>query len=376
MQSAVFTGTSLLLGCSKQNPPSRANPDTLRGVLPFTNDGPYAPVNTLLDEGLDGRLYTGIESLTNHKLVTPNDRFFIRTRYPQIPDPQSPWSIRLTGMVERETTISLDWLMSQVKPMGVHLMECAGNTLMTRFRLISAAKWSGVPIDKILAKALRQPQALAVVISGHDQHAPSKGNAVVGASWYLPINQLVDRGAFLATHMNDQLISRDHGQPVRLFVPGWYGCACIKWVNEIRFVDDTQPATSQMIEYADRTHQTAIHSLAKDYRDPVVEHSAVPVRVEQHMADGQVFYRIVGVMWGGSQVTDKLVVRCDPIDPYQPVRFDPKPLTTNTWALWSYDWRPTKTGSYTIELKFDDPTLTAKRTASGYFNRQVQIASI
>ena len=41
--------------------------------------------------------------------------------------------------------------------------------------------------------------------------------------------------------MNGAPLPRDHGLPVRLLMPGWYGCTCIKWVDEIRFVDETSP---------------------------------------------------------------------------------------------------------------------------------------
>ena len=37
--------------------------------------------------------------------------------------------------------------------------------------------------------------------------------------------------------------------------PGWCGCACIKWVDRIERVADDAPATSQMLEFAARTHQ-------------------------------------------------------------------------------------------------------------------------
>jgi DMSO/TMAO reductase YedYZ molybdopterin-dependent catalytic subunit len=68
----------------------------------------------------------------------------------------------------------------------------------------------------------------------------------------------------LATEMNDLSLTRDHGVPIRLLVPGWYGCACIKWVNNVSLVDETTEATSQMQEYAARTFQDGVPRLAKE----------------------------------------------------------------------------------------------------------------
>src|SRR5438045_5252144 len=92
-------------------------------------------------------------------------------------------------------------------------------------------------------------------------------------------------------------LSLDHGHPLRLLVPGWYGCTAIKWVDEVALVGDDAPATDQMREYAGRTHQDAAGPRdqmlrragsrpegpprAKDSRPATVDEAAVPVRVSQ-----------------------------------------------------------------------------------------------
>jgi DMSO/TMAO reductase YedYZ molybdopterin-dependent catalytic subunit len=82
-------------------------------------------------------------------------------------------------------------------------------------------------------------------------------------------------GAFLATHMSGEPLSLDHGAPVRLIVPGWYGCACIKWVNEPRYVGVEEPATSQMTEFASRTHQDGAPELARDFLPAEIDVAAM-----------------------------------------------------------------------------------------------------
>ena len=64
--------------------------------------------------------------------------------------------------------------------------------------------------------------------------ASASGRSIPGASWVFPLDTLDKLGAFLAVRMNGEPLPLDHGAPVRLVVPGWYGCAWIKWVNEIR----------------------------------------------------------------------------------------------------------------------------------------------
>src|SRR5204862_7518096 len=104
--------------------------------------------------------------------------------------------------------------------------------------------------------------------------------------------------ALLATGMNGAPLPPDHGFPVRLIVPGWYGCACIKWIDRIDLVAADAPATTQMREFARRTHQNGEPALAREFTPAVIDQAAMPVRVEKWLADGRIAYRVIGVMWG------------------------------------------------------------------------------
>src|SRR5262249_34136557 len=177
---------------------------------------------------------------------------------------------------------------------GVHLVECSGNSRALRFGLISAARWTGVPLDRVVERLRPQPRATQLLVSGFDDHSVLDAASVPGASWIFPLDEL--RGAFLATEMDGQPLRPEHGFPVRLVVPGWYGCAAIKRGNEIALVDAGAPATSQMHEFAGRTHQDPVGPrdaermregqrpegppLAKDFQPATVDPAAVPIRVE------------------------------------------------------------------------------------------------
>ena len=151
--------------------------------------------------------------------------------------------------------------------------------------------------------------------------------------------------------MNGQPLPPDHGAPVRLVNPGWYGCSWIKWVNEIRFVGPDEPATSQMIEFANRTHQAAQHKLARDYTPADIHTAATPVRVEKRQTPGGLEYRIVGIVWGGPKPVDRLAIRFGANDAWQSFAICPTPKTHKMWSLWDYRWKPTAPGVYNIALK-------------------------
>ena len=176
--------------------------------------------------------------------------------------------------------------------------------------------------------------------------------------------------------MNDAPLPRDHGAPVRLIVPGWYGCACIKWVNRVDLVPDTAPATVQMREFAARTHQSGTPALARDYIPAVIDTAAMPVRLEKWVSGGRVFYRLVGILWGGSTPTNALSIRFRTTLPWTAVDNCPMPASTDTWSVWTHTWRPTALGRYDIVLRIDDPAIRTRRLDLFFYTRAVEIDEI
>src|SRR5262249_48943330 len=156
-----------------------------------------------------------------------NESFYIRTRYPDLLDPTAPWRIAVDGFVNSPALLNIEELLPLAGPRGVHLMECSGNGRGGSFGLLSAADWGGVRMQDVLAKLDIRPEAPRVLVSGFDGHSvPSaNGHSKPGASWVFTFDQLAE--AFLATQMNGVPLPPDHGAPVRLLVPGWYGCTCI-----------------------------------------------------------------------------------------------------------------------------------------------------
>ncbi|MGH9198098.1 MAG: molybdopterin-dependent oxidoreductase, partial [Acidimicrobiia bacterium] len=277
----------------------------LLGTLPLFGPGADdTPLEKMLGSGLDARFFTDVSTLGPGTLITPNEKFFIRTSYPDLLDSRAPWKIAVRGLVKRPVNLRLAELAPLAVPRGTYLIECCGNTNPRNFGLMSAARWSGIPISHVLSKLEILPRATHVQISGFDHHSPLPRRSVPGASWIFTFDQLERSGAFLATGMNEVPLPRDHGFPVRLIVPRWYGCASIKWVNEIVLLDEAAPSTDHMREFATRTHQDGIPSLARDFKPATVDQAAMAVRIEKWLVDGKIVYRVVGIMWGGSKPTD------------------------------------------------------------------------
>lgn len=345
-------------------------------IVPFLDEGEI-PFETLLGEGWDGRLYTDLSKLDADALIVDNDRFYVRTRYPDLLDPNLPWSIRVHGLVQAERQLSLDDLRPLSVPRGAHVLECSGNSRGGHFGLLSAAEWGGVALTQVLSMVNAKSSATGVLVSGFDEHSvPSVGgHSKPGASWVFRFDQLQASGAFLALEMNGAPLPAEHGKPVRLFVPGWYGCTCIKWVNDIRFVDDSEPSTPQMQEFASRTHQVGVPALAKDFQPANIQQAAMPVRVEKWKLGQEIVYRVVGILWGGAEPTDALEMRFGSLG-FAAVDVCPAQTQNQTWTLWSHVVRPTAPGVHDVDLRIADPAIPQRRLDAQYYRRSVAIDEV
>ena len=259
--------------------------------------------------------------------------------------------------------------------MGAHLIECAGNTDPQNFGLMSVAEWDGVPLAALLPRFGSGPAATAVLVSGVDQTTPS-WRSQPGASWILPLDALDRLGAFLAVRINGAPLTLDHGAPVRLVVPGWYGCAWIKWVDELRLVGADEPATSQMREFAARTHQDGEPVLARDYEAPAIDLAATPIRVEKRRVGGRLRYRVVGILWGGDRPVES------PADPLRRARSVQsrsryaRRRRTRRGRCGSTGGIPPEPATYDIALAAADPAIRTRRLDLSWYLRRVRIDEV
>jgi DMSO/TMAO reductase YedYZ molybdopterin-dependent catalytic subunit len=328
------------------------------------------------------RLIDPASLLMPESRLTPADKFYIRTAYPDQIQPPPEWTIKIHGEVKQSQDVPLKQLLPAIENKKPALLECSGNERELRFGLMSVAEWSGIPIQEIVKRAQPTSKAKAILINGFDddslladERPPYQTHSWPTCSWVFPIDELVNAGALLATELNGAPLPKEQGAPVRLVVPGWYGCAQSKWVNEIKFVDENEPATLQMLEFAFRTMQPLTvdevnpnppgvgPEKARDYRPATIDQVTLPVRVEAWRRDGKFVYRIVGITWGGSQRTDKLLIRFlhGNRPRFEPVQFCQIKTSNPEYGIWCHHWQPTRPGIHWIEMRLGDPTVRARK---------------
>jgi sulfane dehydrogenase subunit SoxC len=181
--------------------------------------------------------------------VTPPGLHYVLTHY-DIPavDPAS-WRLAIGGAVERPVSLGLDDLMRRPAVTSRVLLECAGNG-RARFEprpvsqpwlleAVGTAEWTGTPLAPLLEEAGVSPAAVDVVFTGAD-HGVERGVEQDYARG-LSLADALHPDVLLVWDMNGSPLPPQHGAPVRLLVPGWYGMAQVKWLTRIDVV--TEPYT-------------------------------------------------------------------------------------------------------------------------------------
>lgn len=177
--------------------------------------------------------------------VTPIGLHYLLIHY-DIPylDPDA-WQLTVDGHVERPFTLRLDDLRARPAVTRRVTLECAGNG---RARLtprpvsqpwldeaVGTAEWTGTPLAAVLGEAGVRDGAVDVAFTGAD-HGVERG---VEQDYQrgLPVAEAMGDDVLLVYAMNGQPLPPQHGAPVRLLVPGWYGMAHVKWLVGIRVLD-------------------------------------------------------------------------------------------------------------------------------------------
>lgn len=348
------------------------------GPIPFVGESAVRFGETT-GEGLAGRRYFDLGSLTPESALTPTERFFIRTRRPRYAEPVASWRLEVRALHGGPTYLKLAELEAMAEPRGRHLLESIENGPNNSFGLVSAAEWHGVSFTRLFERT-EVPGTYElpwrVLVEGDDRHAGLQVGGVAGASWVFSAEDLTKSGAFLATRMNGEPLLPDHGAPVRLVVPGWYGCTWIKWVRSIVFVPtESTLATAQMREYAETTFHRKETRRAADFLPVTLAPAALPLRVDRvSKADGSAALSIKGVTWGSEAPVTKIIIRFSRDEAWKAVDVLTPRAAGSPWQLWSHLWQPAGDGVFEIDARVDGAP-HHRRIARRHYARKVRLGA-
>ena len=286
--------------------------------------------------------------------VTPTRLFFVRNHF-NVPElDTATWRLRVEGRVERPLALSWDELTGMPERTVFATVECAGNgRSFLRQRVdgvqwgagaIGHAEWTGVPLRLVLQRAGIRPDAVEVVCEGADRGTEPDHPAPMHFARSLPLVKAFDPDTLLVLRMNGELLEPNHGYPLRLFVPGWYGVASVKWLQRIEVVDHVFKGYFQGVKYTiQRQTQDAAETAIVG---PMAVKSEI-IRPTNGATVGVGANRVFGVAWAGEDAVARVEVSTDGGNSWCDAELL-GPRARYSWTLWEYLWEIAKPGTHAL----------------------------
>ncbi len=189
--------------------------------------------------------------------VTPVGLHYLLTHFDIPPADTVGWKLEVDGLLERRMSLSLDELQRMRSRTVRVTMECAGNgrgQMSPRYPSVpwleegvSTAEWTGVPLAELLAAAGLKAPVKEIVFRGADR-GMDRGIEHDYARSLTP-QEAMREDVLLAYAMNGQPLAPQHGAPLRLVVPDWYGMASVKWLARIEAIGTAFDGVQQALSY-------------------------------------------------------------------------------------------------------------------------------
>ena len=195
--------------------------------------------------------------------ITPTGLHYLLIHY-DIPGVNADkWCLEITGLVAKPFDLTLEEIKKRQRQTVPVTMECAGNgrALFAPRRIsqpwlldaIGTAEWTGTPLRAILQEAGVNRDAAEIVFTGLDQGV--EGEQIQFYQRSLTVDEAMRDEVLLVYEMNGEPLPPQHGYPLRLLKPGWYGMASVKWLDRIEAV--AEPFQGYQMARAYRYAQTA-----------------------------------------------------------------------------------------------------------------------
>jgi DMSO/TMAO reductase YedYZ molybdopterin-dependent catalytic subunit len=304
---------------------------------------------------LDG----GIHFLDTSKIdnfYTPNDDFYIIQHYNQPQIAENEFRLNLSGLVNNILSLSLDDLRSRQKFEVDAGFECGGNSPRLYHGLIGNARWGGVRLVDLLEEAGLDRDGIEVVFYGADKGMERTRSDVdfdveqsFGRSVH--IDDALNPDIILAYEMNGEPLPWHHGAPLRLVMPGWYGVANVKWLNQIHIQD-----RRYMGRFMGRDYVT-LSKIDIGGEERWEERSVTKMRLKSsiiRITKSGNEHNIMGFALNDGTPLRNVEISIDG-GPWQQAEMDSE-NSKYSWKLFNYTWRGASSGEHTIVSRVTDVT--------------------
>ena len=271
------------------------------------------------------------------------------------------WHLRIGGAVQRSLELNLKAIRRAPRISIPVTLECAGNgrSLLRprplsqpwQLEAVGTAVWTGVPLAYLLTQAGVEDEAVEVAFTGADSGI--QGGVRHQFARSLPIAEALRPDIVLAYQMNGNDLPPQHGYPLRLVVPGWYGMASVKWLSSIKVLTKPFDGFQQAVAY--RYQQDA-----DDAGTPVswikVRSLMVPPGVPDFFTRSRIVppgpVMLSGRAWSGEGAVQRVEVGID--GKWAPAQLQ-HPAAPFAWCAWSMPW-VAEPGEHELACRATDST--------------------
>jgi sulfane dehydrogenase subunit SoxC len=294
------------------------------------------------------------------------------------------WRLNIGGSVTRNVELALDDLKALPRVSIQVTLECAGNgrshfsprpiSQPWVLEAVGNAEWTGTPLRALLEAAGPLPTAVEVVFTGLDRGV--QGGIEQQYERSLSVAEASRDDVFLAYEMNGQPLAPQHGFPLRLVIPGWYGMAHVKWLHSITLVDRPFRGYQQEPAYH-------LASSDEDPGTPVTRILPRSLMVPPGIPDfiSRIRYLSPGVCtlegraWSGHGPISRVQVSTDGGTSWEDADLGPTGAEF-AWRSWRYEWQA-EAGEYELCCRAADASgniqpLATTWNAQGMCNNAVQ----
>ncbi len=291
--------------------------------------------------------------------VTPTGLHYLVVHWDIPPIDPAKWRLSIRGRVRHPLDLTIHDIRARPRQSVSVTLECAGNgrgwlrprpvSLPWLGEAIGTAEWTGTPLSSILDEAGIDPEVVEVVFWGADQGRQGGQDQHYGRS--LTLAYAVRPEVLLAYEMNGSELQTQHGFPLRLIVPGWYGMTSVKWLTAI------EPVTEPFEGF----QQAAAYRYQRDAEDPGKRVTKMRVRSLMIPPGFPDFYtrrrfveaghtRLAGRAWSGAGRVERVEVG---IDGNWSDAILQAPVGPFAWQAWLFEWDATR-GEHKLACRATD----------------------
>jgi sulfane dehydrogenase subunit SoxC len=299
------------------------------------------------------------------------------------------WSLEIGGKVGKPLSLSLAELKERPSVSVACTLECAGNG---RARLsprplsqpwleeaVGNAEWTGTPLAPLLEEAGVQDGAVEVLFTGLDRGIQGEVEHAYERS--LPLDEALRPEMLLAYEVNGQPLPPQHGYPLRLIVPGWYGMTHVKWLERITVLDEPFEGYQQAHQYREKESED-------DPGIPITRMLPRSLLIPPGIPgfpDRRRFLEpgpclLEGRAWSGRGPITRVEVSVDGGETWADAALD-DPVGEFGWRRWTFSWDDVEPGEYELCSRATDGAGNVQPTEpgwnyGGYVNNAVQRVSV